>query len=141
MKELGIEELEEISQCVPHQLESWTKAKKKEYLDELAATIVDKYVLEKAKHKKTVLATSQLEEKQLQRLKDMTSNGRYKCRFPGCNKTFKSDGKWRHTHEQSPSPPVNIEEQPLLTEIHDDVTADDMYNYQKGPARVWYVDS
>ena len=131
MKELGIEELEEMSQCVPHQFESWTKAKKKEYLEELAATIVDKYILDKAKHKKIALATSQLEEKQLQRLKDMTSNGRYKCRFPGCNKTFRSDGKWRHTHEQSHNPPVNIEEQPLLTEIHEDVTADDMYNYQK----------
>ncbi len=117
--------------CTAPIVESWTKAKKKEYLDELAARIVDKYVLDKAKHKKIVLATSQLEEKQLQRLKDMTSSGRYKCRFPGCNKTFKSDGKWRHTHKQSHSPPVNIEEQPLLTDIHDDITADDVYNCQK----------
>ncbi|CAB4040114.1 Hypothetical predicted protein, partial [Paramuricea clavata] len=130
MKELGIKELEEMSQCVPHQFESWTKAKKKEYLEELAATIVDKYILDKAKHKKIALATSQLEEKQFQSLKDMTSSCRYKCRFPGCNKTFRSDGKWRHTHEQSHNPPVNIEEQPLLTEIHEDVTVDDMYNYQ-----------
>jgi hypothetical protein len=26
---------------------------------------------------------------------------------------------------------VNIQEQPLLTEIHEEVTSDDMYNYQK----------
>ena len=36
MKELGIEELEEMSQCIPDQIESWTKARKKEFLDELS---------------------------------------------------------------------------------------------------------
>jgi hypothetical protein len=46
-------------------------------------------------------------------------------------KTFASDGKWRQIHEQSHDPPVNIQEQPLLTEIHEEVTSDDMYNYQK----------
>ena len=31
MKELGIEKLEEKSQCVPDQTESWSKAKKKDF--------------------------------------------------------------------------------------------------------------
>ena len=131
MKELGIEELEEMSQCVPDQTESWSKAKKKDFLHDLSAKIVDKYVLDKARHEKIALAVNQLEEKHLQRMKDKTPNGRFKCRFPGCNKRFSSDGKWRYTHEQSHNPPVSIEEQPLLTEIHEGVIADDVYNYQK----------
>lgn len=131
MKELGIEELEEMSQIVPNQIEKWTKAEKKDYLNKLSTTIVDKYILDEAKHKKIVLAANQLEEKQLQRLKDMAPSGRYKCRFPGCKKTFSSDGKWRQSHEQSHNPPVNIQEQPLLTEIHQEDIRDDMYNYQK----------
>ena len=70
-------------------------------------------------------------ERELRDSKDRTLDGRYKCRFPGCKKTFQSDGKWRQSHEQSHSPPVSIQEQPLLTEIHDDIVQDDMYNYQK----------
>ena len=72
-----------------------------------------------------------MEERELRDSKDRTLDGRYKCRFLGCKKTFQSDGKWRQSHEQSHSPPVSIQEQPLLTEIHDDVVQDDMYNYQK----------
>jgi hypothetical protein len=49
MKELGLEELGETSQCVPEEIESWTTVRKKEFLDELSATIIDKYVLDKAK--------------------------------------------------------------------------------------------
>ena len=97
----------------------------------MSAKIADKYVLDKARHEKIALAVNQLEEKHLQRMKDKTPNGRFKCRFPGCNKTFPSDGKWRYTHEQSHNPPVSTEEQPLLTEIHEGVIVDDVYNYQK----------
>ena len=131
MMELGIAELEETSHCVPEQIESWTKEKKKEFLDELSAKIIDKYVLDKAKHEKIAIAASQLEEKHLQRMNDRLLNGRYKCRFPGCRKTYASDGKWREIHEQSHNPPVNIQERSLLTEIHEEDTVDDMYNYQK----------
>ncbi len=73
-----------------------------------------------------------LEEKQLQRFKDKTTNGRYKCKFPGCEKTFSNDGKWLMVHERAHDPPVYIEEQPMLGEIYStDIVADDMYNYQR----------
>ena len=104
---------------------------KKEYLTKLSTSIVDKYIFDEVKHKKIAKAVKQLEERELRDSKDRTLDGRYKCRFPGCKKTFQSDGKWRRSHEQSHSPPVSIQEQPLLTEIHDDVVQDDMFNYQK----------
>ena len=77
VKELGIEELEEMSQCVPDQTESWSKAKKKDFPHDLSAKIVDKYVLDKARHEKIALAINQLEEKHLQKMKDKTPNRRF----------------------------------------------------------------
>ena len=108
-----------------------TTKEKKEFLYKLSSTVVDKYILDSEKHKRIVSALDQLEEKQLQKLKDWTVDGRHKCRFPGCEKTFQSDGKWQQMHEQSHDPPVYIEEQPMLAEVYssNDVS-DDMYNYQ-----------
>ena len=130
MIEIGMESLEEEPDTL-NNVETWNNKDKKEYLTKLSTSIVDKYILDEVKHKKTVKAVKQLEERELRDSKDRTLDGRYKCRFPGCKKTFQSDGKWRQSHEQSHSPPVSIQEQTLLTEIHDDVVQDDMYNYQK----------
>ena len=131
MQELGMEDLDEVPESVLSNVQNWTNSEKKEYLTKLSSSIVDKYILDEAKHKKIVVAVDQLEERQLQRLKDRTPDGRYQCRFPGCEKTFTADGKWRQTHEQSHNPPVNIQEQPLLTEIHQHDVQDDMHSYQK----------
>ena len=108
-----------------------TTKEKKEFLYRLSSTVVDKYILDNEKHNRIVSALDQLEERQLQKLKDRTVDGRYNCRFPGGEKTFKFDGKWRQMHEQSHDPPVYIEEQPMLAEVYssNDVS-DDMYNYQ-----------
>ncbi|CAB3986254.1 Hypothetical predicted protein [Paramuricea clavata] len=130
MIELGMESIEEEPDTL-NNVETWNNKDKKEYLTKLSTSIVDKYILDKVKHKKIAKAVKQLEERELRDSKDRTLDGRYKYRFPGCKKTFQSDGKWRQSHEQSHSPPVSIQEQPLLTEIHDDVVQDDMYNYQK----------
>ena len=104
----------------------------KEYLDRLSSNIVDKYIVDKEKHEKITAAVEQLKERLLRRLKDNTANGRYRCRFPGCKKTFSNDGKWRMMHEQAHNPPISIVEQPMLEEIYSSYTvADDMYNYQR----------
>ena len=88
--------------------------------------------MDKEKHEKITAAVEQLEERQLQRLKDKTADGRYKCRFPGCKKTFSNDGKWRMMHEGAHKPPVSIAEQPMLEEIYSgSIVSDDMYNYQR----------
>ena len=84
MQELGMEDLDEVPESVLSNVQNWTNSEKKEYLTKLSSSIVDKYILDEAKHKKIVVAVDQLEERQLQRLKDRTSDGRYHCRFPGC---------------------------------------------------------
>ena len=110
----------------------WSRKEQKEYLDGLSSNIVDKYIVDKEKHEKITAAVEQLEERQPQRLKDKTANGRYRCRYPGCKKTFSNDGNWRMMHERAHNPPVSIAEQPILEDIYSGYTvADDMYNYRR----------
>lgn len=131
MTELGMEEFHATAEKSPL-IDNWTKKEKATYIHQLSSKIVDKYILDEEKHKKIAAAVESLEDKQLKRLKDKTADGRYKCRFLGCEKTFSNDGKWRMMHERARDPPVRIEEQLMLVEIFDgDVVADDMYNYQR----------
>lgn len=63
----------------------------------------------------------------------MTADGRYRCRYPGCNSTFATDGQCRRNQEAKHTPPVNIADE-SSTELFfedDPKKADDMYNYQK----------
>ena len=41
-------------------------------------------------------------------------NGRYPCRFPGCESSLKRDGVHRMRHELSHDPPPTIPEEPVL---------------------------
>ena len=128
MTGLGMDEFDSTPENDPT-AKLWSRKEQKEYLDGLSSNIVN-YIVDKEKHEKITAAVEQLEERQLQRLKDKTANGRY--RYPGCKKTFSNDGKWQIMHERAHNPPVSIVEQPMLEEIYSSYTvADDMYNYQR----------
>ena len=68
---------------------------------------------------------------------ELTAEGRFPCRFPGCNKSFKYNGKTRRNHELSHDPPVQFDDSLLLTQFSLGCTApseetkagDDVYNY------------
>ena len=75
MTELGMKEFDSTPENGPSP-ENWDTKEKKDYLYKLSAKIVDKYIVDKEKHEKITAAVAQLEEKQLQRLKDKTANGR-----------------------------------------------------------------
>ena len=65
---------------------------------------------------------------------DMTAEGQYKCRYPGCKSTFASSGQCRRNHKAKHSPPVNVpEDNPTVDLFFEDdpLRQDDMYNYQK----------
>lgn len=46
---------------------------------------------------------------------NLTPEGRFPCRFPGCSSTFKYDGKSRGNHELKHNPPVQVEDAPTET--------------------------
>lgn len=65
-------------------------------------------------------------------------NGRYPCRFPGCQSSFKHDGVHRMKHELSHDPPPTIPEEPVLVNTVPDPTdqnpepKDDVFDYHCG---------
>lgn len=65
-------------------------------------------------------------------------NGRYPCRFPGCESSFKHDGVHRMRHELSHDPPPTIPEEPVLVNTVPDPTdqnpkpKDDVFDYHCG---------
>eukprot|EP00794_Sanderia_malayensis_P012437 gene12437-13723_t len=99
--------------------EKSTKAGKKNFLHSLASEIVDKFILRAEQVEQTLekIETEREHEKQ-------KGQKNFNCRFPGCNKIFKYDGKTRKEHEATheikscKSSPTTIENR------------DDMYNYQ-----------
>jgi L1 cell adhesion molecule like protein len=67
---------------------------------------------------------------------ELTPEGRFPCRFSGCDKSFKYNGKSRKAHEASHNPPVTIEEPELSVSPcrpscppEESKELDDAYNY------------
>ena len=62
------------------------------------------------------------------------NDGKYPCRFPGCQKVFARDGKHRRAHEAKHNPPVIIPQQVssvILDAEPPPAEQDDMLCYQK----------
>eukprot|EP00794_Sanderia_malayensis_P021150 gene21150-23228_t len=96
----------------------------KRFLYDLASKVVDKYITHKD-HMEDFLnfTKEQLDSGARQTL---TGDGRYLCRFPGCTKSFKFDGKSRQDHEASHTENDKVGEKKVSNTKCDD----DLYNYQ-----------
>ena len=128
MTELEMEDVDSI----PHSgklnidIEKASIREKREYLCSLAGKIVDKYILRDDKVQAIIDKTRAATEanKTVQ-----SSNGeRYMCRFPGCEKSFRYDGKRRRDHERTHDAGVVVNEN--QHSLKRDVLKDDMFNYQ-----------
>ncbi|CAB3993979.1 Hypothetical predicted protein [Paramuricea clavata] len=65
---------------------------------------------------------------------ELNQEGRFPCRFPGCPKSFKYNGKNRKKPELSPDPPVNVATSDTLSLTTVSTSTppndiDDIYNY------------
>ena len=101
MEELGILSIGDIPKDshLPSNLSNKTRKEKKKFIDDLSAVVVDKYVLWKDKVEQLLNKTKDAQNKEVDHDVGLTVNGRFECRFPGCDKTYKFDGKRRHEHE------------------------------------------
>jgi len=101
---------------------------KKDYLRTIATKVVDTYIIDQERNQymaESVRAIQQQEEQP-------NAEGRFLCRFPGCEKTFANTGKRRKDHEASHSPPFVAE--PPYSQVLKPVSKekdDDMFNYQR----------
>lgn len=141
MKILGLTELSgrPTTSCYPADLSNQDKRAKKTYLRKLASSIVDEYVVDNKAI--TDILNSVLEQTEQTRAaanQRMTTDGRFLCRFDGCNKSFKHNGKRRVNHElekhglifEEQLPRSSILPPPNESLLSNSSEHDDMYNYQ-----------
>ena len=79
---------------------------------------------------------TQQEKDDLLQQQELTPEGGFPCSFPGCDKSFKYNGKSRRSHELSHEPPVQLEEEPPTLATSKPVSPpketkerDDAFNY------------
>ena len=99
---------------------------KRDYLYGLASLVVNTFVIDGERNREMEQSTLDL-EKDDDEQPDIT--GRYHCRFPGCPKTFKHQGKLRRDHEASHTPPLVIRNADTHI-IKSKSRQDDMLSYQ-----------
>jgi len=88
---------------------TWDNLKKLQFLHKAAAVIVDKLVVNKEMMDETITSMISAQERQeMVNEIELNPDGRFPCRFPGCSKSFKYNGKSRKRHELSHDPPVDV---------------------------------
>lgn len=94
---------------LPEDLENKTKAQKLEYLHNAASEIVDNVAFDYTALNNAVdkVITAQARQDIMDQ-QELTPDGRFPCRVPNCNSSFKYDGKSRRRHELSHDPPLDI---------------------------------
>lgn len=126
---------------LPDNLHKQCKLSKLQYLHNAAALIVDKFVFDDKSVNK--LLDQILTVQQRQGTADeqpRTANGRFPCRFPGCEFPFRDDGASRRRHEASHNPqPLTSDEACISNDSSEavisngqsttDESGDDVFSY------------
>ncbi|XP_028390741.1 uncharacterized protein LOC114515642 [Dendronephthya gigantea] len=122
---LGIERMDENpdESVVPHGLSNLGKPERKRFLSDLAAKVVDEFILQKKTFAHVLQVKEDLEEERLSLV--TTSDGKLRCQEPSCKKTFRFNGKRKRDHEEKAHGIVKAKA--VLSIDNND---DDMYNYQ-----------
>lgn len=123
---------------LPKDMMKMRKAQKLECLHEISEKVVDSFIFQSgAEVQNLVDEVLTEEEKDILQQQELTAEGRFPCRFPGCNKSFKYNGKTRRNHELSHDPPVQVDDSTSLntsspgckTPLKETKAGDDVYNY------------
>lgn len=108
---------------------------KKHFLMKLSGQIVDQFVIDKLSLNNFLDSILCEQEKDdAVNNQELTADGRFPCRSPGCNKSFKYDGKRRKDHELTHDPPPAIPDKPVLSPNYPKGVSpheldDDVFNY------------
>lgn len=82
----------------------------------ISGQIVDKIVFNKHSLNSFLDSICSAQEKDdIVNNQNLTADGRFPCRQPGCNKSFKHNGKRKRGHELTHDPPPGIPEKPALS--------------------------
>ena len=89
MEELAINCIDDLpdESVLPSTLKNATKKEKKAFLEKISTAVVDNYVLRKEKIDQLPQKTRNAQNYE-SRERGMSNDGRFKCHFPGCCKTY-----------------------------------------------------
>jgi hypothetical protein len=121
---------------IPADIGNQSNMKKLQFLHKAAAKIVDQLVVNEKMMDSSIQTMISVQERQdLINQQELNQEGRFPCRFPGCPKSFKYNGKNRKKHELSHDPPVNVATSDTLslttvsTSTPPSNDIDDIFNY------------
>lgn len=116
-------------------IRSGNDQEKKHFLMKISGQIVDQFVLEKLSLNNFLDGIlSEQEKDDAVNNQELTADGRFPCRSPGCDKSFKYDGKRRKDHKRTHDPPPVVSEKPALSPNYpkkassSDLDDDDVFN-------------
>lgn len=116
-----------------------SKAKQKLYLRKIASMVVDKYVIQNEQMENFLAKVLSIEGYQAEIAREQREDGRFVCRFPGCDKSFAFNGKRMRDREAQHDSQVleteasnttEVRAQESQSETSKSSVRDDMYNYQ-----------
>ena len=122
----------------PENMTTLSKGLKLQVLHELSAKVVDNFVFNSNMVEQVSSVVTEQEKRNVLERQDLTPDGRFPCRFPGCKSSFKQNGQARRNHEMSHNPPVQVEnESPMVSPTkpsspsnHDEMKSkDDVFDY------------
>lgn len=121
---LGIERMDDQpkTSTVPERLQHLGKSERKNVLTNLAAKVVDQFVLQKKTVARMLQAKEDLEEEKLSLV--TSPDGKFRCQEPSCRRTFRFNGKAKRDHEANAHGIVKANAGLVVD------NDDDMYNYQ-----------
>jgi len=101
---------------LPENLQSLKKVEKLDCLHEMSAKVVDEFVFQHSAVVNDLVnhVVTEEERDEILNRQELTPEGRFPCRYPGCERSFKYNGKSRRTHELTHDPPVQIEDEATL---------------------------
>ena len=112
MKLLGLEDKSSLPSQYPPPPQTATRSQKYDYLMRISTAIVDEYIFQNGHVDE--LVRSVLTEQEREEIRDhqqLTEDGRFPCRFAGCERSFRYDGKSRRNHELTHQPPPDVPEE------------------------------
>jgi len=137
MEVLGMEKIEDQPSnfSITDGLKNGSALLKLLYLDKISSQIVDQFVIDEhaLEYLTNNILTSQ-EKEDILNNQQLTADGRFPCRVPGCGKSFKYDGKRRRDHELTHNLPHVLQEPITVTsecpkKITSTTKCDDVFNY------------
>ncbi len=106
---------------IPEAIKNKSKMEKRQFLYKAAAKVVDEIIVNEKMMDATISTLLSEQEKQaVVEQMHLNENGQFLCRFPGCFKMFKYNGKSRRKHKQSHNPPITTTV--ADTNVHSDVS-------------------